>query len=220
MIRVVDLRKVYRMDGVEVEALAGVSFEIERGSFTALMGPSGSGKSTLMNVLGLLDTPTSGDYYLNGENVARLSDDELSRIRNRDIGFVFQSHNLLARNTLLENVCLPLYYRGESNPKKKAAAALEMVGLGERMRHFPNQVSGGESQRTAIARAIVGEPKVILADEPTGNLDTKTGARIIELLKELNGSGVTMVIVTHDPEVASHARSVLHMRDGRLTPRG
>lgn len=216
MIRVVDLKKVYSMNGERVEALGGVSFEIDQGSFSALMGPSGSGKSTLMNILGLLDVPTSGEYLLDGKSVAGLSDNELSATRNRKIGFIFQSHNLLPRNSILENVCLPLYYRGESDPKEKAIAALERVGLKHRMHHFPGQISGGESQRTAIARAIVGEPKLILADEPTGNLDTKTGLKIIELLKELNATGVTLIVVTHDQDIASHAEKTLRIRDGRL----
>ncbi len=216
MIRVVDLKKVYSMNGERVEALGGVSFEIDQGSFSALMGPSGSGKSTLMNILGLLDVPTSGEYLLDGKSVAGLSDNELSATRNREIGFIFQSHNLLPRNSILENVCLPLYYRGESDPKEKAIEALERVGLKHRMHHFPGQISGGESQRTAIARAIVGEPKLILADEPTGNLDTKTGLKIIELLKELNATGVTLIVVTHDQDIASHAQRTLRIRDGKL----
>lgn len=216
MIEVKDIRKVYRLDGADVEALRGVSFTIEKGSFTALMGPSGSGKSTLMNILGLLDTPTSGAYHLNGKDVAGLSEDELAAIRNREIGFVFQSHNLLPRNTVLENVLLPLYYRGEADPSKKGMEAIDRVGLGGRIKHFPGQISGGESQRAAIARAIVGGPSVILADEPTGNLDTATGERIISLLKELNESGVTLIVVTHDPEIASHAGRILRIRDGRL----
>ena len=216
MIDIVNVRKTYRMDGAEVVALSGVSFTIEKGSFTALMGPSGSGKSTLMNILGLLDTPTSGEYYLNGKNVAGLSEDELSRIRNSEIGFIFQSHNLLPRNTILENVCLPLYYRGEHDPTDRAREALKRVGLEHSIKHFPGQISGGESQRTAIARAIVGEPSVILADEPTGNLDTKTGLKIIEILKELNASGVTLVVVTHDPEIAEHAQRTIRIRDGNI----
>ncbi len=216
MIRVVDLKKVYSMNGERVEALGGVSFEIDQGSFSALMGPSGSGKSTLMNILGLLDVPTSGEYLLDGKSVAGLSDNELSATRNREIGFIFQSHNLLPRNSILENVCLPLYYRGESDPKEKAIEALERVGLKHRMHHFPGQISGGESQRTAIARAIVGEPKLILADEPTGNLDTRTGLKIIELLKELNATGVTLIVVTHDQDIASHAQRTLRIRDGKL----
>lgn len=216
MIRAVDITKKYHMDGTQVNALAGVSFTMEEGSFTALMGPSGSGKSTLMNILGLLDTPSTGEYYLDNQNVADLNDDQLSEIRNRQIGFVFQSHNLLPRNTILENVCLPLYYRGEPKPKEKAMAALKKVGLEQRLGHFPGQISGGESQRTAIARAIVGGPKFILADEPTGNLDSKTGAGIIELLKELNETGVTLIVVTHDADIASHAKKVIRIRDGMI----
>ena len=216
MIAVRNLRKTYRLDGQEVRALAGVSFELGKGSFTAVMGPSGSGKTTLMNILGCLDTPTSGDYFLNERNVARLSENELSEIRNRQIGFVFQSHNLLPRNTTLENVCLPLYYRGDPKPYKKARSALERVGLSGRAAHYPSQLSGGESQRAAIARAIVTDPKIILADEPTGNLDTKTGARIMEILGEFNKAGVTLLVVTHDPEIAGRAGSVMRIRDGEL----
>ncbi|MBI4666744.1 MAG: ABC transporter ATP-binding protein [Nitrospinae bacterium] len=216
MIEIDNLRKVYSLDGAQVEAVAGVTFGIERGSFTALMGPSGSGKSTLMNILGLLDTPTSGRYELDGRDVSNLADDELALVRNRQLGFVFQSHNLLPRNTVLENVCLPLYYRGEAEPMEKARRALSQVGLSARENHYPGQISGGESQRTAIARAIVGNPKVILADEPTGNLDSKTGAQIMDILVDLNKEGVTIVVVTHDSEIASHAHRIIRMRDGKL----
>ncbi|VAX16330.1 ABC-type antimicrobial peptide transport system, ATPase component [hydrothermal vent metagenome] len=216
MIRAKGLRKVYSMNGSEVVALGSIDFNIGQGDFTALMGPSGSGKSTLMNILGLLDTPTSGEYFLDEEAVFELTDDDRATIRNRKIGFVFQSHNLLPRNTIIENVCLPLYYRGEKHPEKKAMSALERVGLSHRAKHFPNQVSGGESQRAAIARAIVVEPKLILADEPTGNLDSKTGLKIIDILKELNESGVTLVVVTHDPEIAGHAKNKLRIKDGGL----
>ena len=216
MIRVSDLTKVYTLDGTQVMALAGVSFHIEKGSYTALMGPSGSGKSTLMNILGLLDTPTGGEYQLNGVNVAGLPDDSLAQIRNREIGFVFQSHNLLPRNTVLENVCLPLYYRGVSDPGQNAKDALGRVGLSHRIHHFPGQISGGESQRTAIARAIVSQPSVIFADEPTGNLDSKTGEQIMAILRELNESGVTIVMVTHDSNIAGHAQRIIRLRDGKL----
>lgn len=216
MIRVEDLRKTYRMNGTEVAALNGVTFEIPGGSFTALMGPSGSGKTTLMNVLGCLDRPTGGEYYLDGRAVSSLSENELAEIRNQKIGFVFQSHNLLPRNSALENVCLPLYYRGQRKPYKEAEAALERVGLGGRVRHYPNQLSGGESQRVAIARAIVTNPLIILADEPTGNLDTKTGEQIMGILRELNASGVTILIVTHEQEVAGNAERILRIRDGKL----
>jgi putative ABC transport system ATP-binding protein len=216
MIKVSGLTKVYTLDGTQVTALADVSFRIEKGSYTALMGPSGSGKSTLMNILGLLDTPTGGEYHLNGVNVAGLPDDSLARIRNREIGFVFQSHNLLPRNTVLENVCLPLYYRGVSDPRQNAKEALERVGLSHRTHHFPGQISGGESQRTAIARAIVSHPSVIFADEPTGNLDSKTGEQIMGILRELNESGVTIVMVTHDSNIASNARRIIRLKDGRL----
>ena len=216
MMRAENLRKVYQMDGAKVEALAGVTFHIAPGSYTALMGKSGSGKSTLMNMLGLLDTPTSGRYWLNGRDVSSLSEDELSVIRNREIGFVFQSHNLLARNTAVENVCLPLYYRGITRPQQQAAAALERVGLGHRKDHFPSQLSGGESQRVAIARAIVTEPRVILADEPTGNLDSRISGEILDIFGELVKTGVTLVMVTHEADVAARARRTLHIRDGRI----
>ncbi|MBF0633792.1 MAG: ABC transporter ATP-binding protein [Nitrospinae bacterium] len=216
MIRVSNLSKVYTLDGTQVTALGGVSFHIEKGSYTALMGPSGSGKSTLMNILGLLDTPTTGEYYLNGVNVAGLPDDTLAQVRNREIGFVFQSHNLLPRNTVLENVCLPLYYRGIGDPSKSAKEALERVGLSHRIHHFPGQISGGESQRTAIARAIISQPSVIFADEPTGNLDSKTGDQIMGILRELNESGVTIVMVTHDSTIAGHARRIIRLKDGRM----
>ncbi len=216
MIKVENVAKHYRMDGIDVEALCGVSFKVDKGEFVSLVGPSGSGKSTLMNILGCLDTPTGGDYYLNGKNVAHLGDDELAVTRNRELGFIFQSHNLLPRNTLLENVSLPLYYRGEKNPLQQAKTALETVGLDHRMDHFPSQVSGGESQRTAIARAIVTKPNVILADEPTGNLDTKTGEMIIRILGDLNETGVTLVMVTHDMNLAKKAGRRLNMRDGLL----
>jgi putative ABC transport system ATP-binding protein len=216
MIRILDLTKVYTLGGTQVTALADVSFHIEKGSYTALMGPSGSGKSTLMNILGLLDIPTSGKYHLNGVNVAGLPDDDLARIRNREIGFVFQSHNLLPRNTVLENVCLPLYYRGIGDPRKEAKNALERVGLSHRIHHFPGQISGGESQRTAIARAIISQPSVIFADEPTGNLDSKTGEQIMGILRELNDSGVTIVMVTHDSNIAGYAQRIIRLKDGRL----
>jgi putative ABC transport system ATP-binding protein len=216
MIKTSNLTKVYTLDGTQVNALASVSFQIDKGSYTALMGPSGSGKSTLMNILGLLDTPTGGDYFLNGVNVAGLPDDRLAEIRNLEIGFVFQSHNLLPRNNVLENVCLPMYYRGISDPVQRAKEALERVGLAHRMYHFPGQISGGESQRTAIARAIITNPSVILADEPTGNLDSKTGDQIMGILRELNQSGVTIVMVTHDSNIASHAERIIRLKDGRL----
>lgn len=216
MIRIENLCKEYPLESSKVTALLNIDFEIEKGEFSALMGPSGSGKSTLMNILGLLDTPTSGEYFLNGIPVAGLSENELSSRRNKEIGFIFQSHNLLPKNTILENVSLPLYYRGIKKPKKMAEEALRRVGLSHRLSHFPSQVSGGESQRAAIARAIVGSPSLLLADEPTGNLDTKTGLSIINLLKELNHSGVTLLVVTHDTGVASHAMRTLRMKDGTL----
>ncbi len=182
----------------------------------ALVGPSGSGKSTLMNILGCLDVPTGGRYWLNGTDVARLTDDELAAIRNREIGFVFQSHNLLPRNTLLENVALPLYYGSDRNPAPRAEEALRRVGLSHRTQHYPGQVSGGESQRTAIARALVTNPNVILADEPTGALDSTNGGTVLDILKELNKQGVTVIIVTHDRQIAQRADRIISMRDGRI----
>ncbi|HJM83245.1 MAG TPA: ABC transporter ATP-binding protein [Nitrospinota bacterium] len=217
MIKAVNLCKSFSLDGFVVEALKGVSFVIEKGSYTALMGPSGSGKTTLMNIIGCLDTPTSGQYELNGRVISDLDEDQLSSIRNNEIGFIFQSFNLMPRNTVLENVCLPLYYRKISNPISSAIVALSRVGLDHRGGHYPNQISGGESQRVAIARAIVTEPSIILADEPTGNLDTATGDQIMGIFKELNELGATVLLVTHDQEIATHASRILQVRDGLLT---
>ncbi len=217
MIKAVNLCKSFSLDGFVVEALKGVSFVIEKGSYTALMGPSGSGKTTLMNIIGCLDTPTSGQYELNGRVISDLDEDQLSSIRNNEIGFIFQSFNLMPRNTVLENVCLPLYYRKISNPISSAIVALSRVGLDHRGGHYPNQISGGESQRVAIARAIVTEPSIILADEPTGNLDTATGDQIMGIFKELNELGATVLLVTHDQEIATHASRIFQVRDGLLT---
>jgi len=214
-----DLTKIYQMGDVKVHALRGLSMRIELGEVVAIMGPSGSGKSTLMNMLGCLDSPTSGEYYLDGERVAGMVDDQLADIRNRKVGFVFQGFDLLPRSSALANVELPLRYSSTNGRSRRAMAksALEVVGLGDRMNHNPNELSGGEQQRVAIARAIVNEPSIVMADEPTGNLDTKSGDEIMELLLSLNhDQGTTLIIVTHDPEIAAHTGRVVNIRDGRV----
>jgi putative ABC transport system ATP-binding protein len=215
-----DLTKVYTMGEIDVHALRGLSVQIKAGEVVSIMGPSGSGKSTLMNILGCLDLPTSGDYHLDGEPVAKMNDDQLADIRNRKVGFVFQGFNLLSRSTALTNVELPLRYSLSTNGtshKEKAKGALEIVGLGDRIYHRPNELSGGQQQRVAIARALVNNPSIIMADEPTGALDTKTGDEILELLLNLNKeNGTTLIIVTHDPEIAELTQRVITIRDGRL----
>ena len=219
MIQVRDLHKTYRMGDIDVPALRGASFDIGRGEFVAIMGPSGSGKSTLMNLLGCLDTPTSGEYLLDGLQVDRLERNLLAAVRNRKIGFVFQQFNLLPRQTALDNVALPLVYLGGVSPEERQARAkevLELVGLGERMHHRPKELSGGQQQRVAIARALITRPALLLADEPTGNLDSKSSIEIIALFEQLNRQGITVVLVTHEPDIAMRARRVLTVRDGLL----
>ena len=214
-----DVARSYRLDGVSVEALRGVTLSIDQGDYVAIVGPSGSGKSTLMHLLGCLDRPTTGSLLLGGRDVADLSDSELADLRNHTIGFVFQSFQLLGRTSALENVALPLVYRGlrRAERRVRATAALDSVRLGHRLGHRPGQLSGGEQQRVAIARALVGEPTVMLADEPTGNLDTRSGADVMALLSRLNAErGVAVVVVTHDPEVAAHARRRIDVRDGLI----
>ncbi len=218
VIQAIDLTKVYSMGIVEVHALRGVSFCINRGEVVSIMGPSGSGKSTLMNLLGCLDHPTSGEYILDGESVASLNDDQLASIRNRKVGFVFQSFNLLPRSTALANVELPLRYSGVStNRIERARKALEAVGLADRVNHKPTELSGGQQQRVAIARALINDPAILMADEPTGNLDSKSGKEIMELILSLNKErGTTVIVVTHDPGIAAQTQRVIRLIDGKL----
>lgn len=216
-----EITKVYTMGDIKVHALRGLSLEIQRGEVVGIMGPSGSGKSTLMNIMGCLDRPTAGEYYLDGESVAELSDDQLADIRNRKVGFIFQTFNLLPRATALANVTLPIRYsEARENQKERAMTALESVGLGDRMDHRPNELSGGQQQRVAVARALVNNPAIIMADEPTGNLDTKTGEEVMDLLLRLNTeTGTTLIIVSHDPEIANYAERIIYIRDGLIEDR-
>ena len=218
VIQIKDLTKIYQMGESEVRALAGVSFDVLENEYIAIMGPSGSGKSTLMNMIGCLDTPTSGGYILNGNNVSTMDDAELAEVRNREIGFVFQTFNLLPRTSCLANVELPLIYSGikSSERKERAADVLTKVGLGDRLDHKPNELSGGQRQRVAIARALVNSPSILLADEPTGNLDTKTGEEIMLLFEELYKQGNTIILVTHENDIAEHSRRIVRLRDGLI----
>ncbi|HOP06143.1 MAG TPA: ABC transporter ATP-binding protein [candidate division Zixibacteria bacterium] len=213
------LKRIFKVGQIEVPALRGIDLKVEAGEFVAIMGSSGSGKSTLMNLLGCLDSPSEGEYILNGERVDGLSKNERAAIRNRNIGFVFQGYNLLARTNALENVLLPLFYDREgrvANPEQAAREALSRVGLGDRMDHTPNQLSGGQQQRVAIARALVNRPAILLADEPTGNLDSRTSVEVISLFQKLNDDGVTVILVTHEPDIAGFAKRVVVLRDGLI----
>ena len=218
LIATIDLWKTYTIGAEPIHALHGVSVTIERGEYVAIMGPSGSGKSTLMNLIGCLDTPTRGTYRLNGRNVGQMNDDELAQVRNQEVGFVFQTFNLLPRATALHNVELPLVYAGvgRRERERRATSVLKLVELEDRMLHRPNELSGGQRQRVAIARALVNEPSLVLADEPTGNLDSRTGEEIIALFQVLHAAGNTVLLVTHEPAVAAHADRVLQIRDGRI----
>ena len=218
MISVQEMKKTYIMGTEQVHALKSITCNILKNEYVALMGPSGSGKSTLMNLLGCLDTPTSGTYLLNGINVSQMADSELAAVRNREIGFVFQTFNLLPRLTALDNVALPLVYSGMSkaNRIERASHVLDIVGLGDRMTHKPNELSGGQRQRVAIARALVNDPAIILADEPTGNLDTKTSIEIMQIFESIQDKGNTVIIVTHEPDIAEHAHRIINLRDGLI----
>ncbi len=218
IIKTQGLKKIYQMGEEQVKALDGVDLELERGEYVAIMGPSGSGKSTLMNLLGCLDTPSEGEYWLNGHAVSTLTDDELAQVRNKEVGFVFQSFHLLPRYSALENVQLPLVYSNIPREERLARAkeTLEEVDLSDRIHHRPNELSGGQRQRVAIARALINRPSILLADEPTGNLDSNTGKEILNLFEHLHTAGHTIILVTHDPEVASHANRIIRLRDGRV----
>lgn len=218
LIRAENLWKIYRLEKTEVKALQGVSFTVRPNEFLAIMGPSGSGKSTLMNLIGCLDTPSEGEYFLKGKLVSSMSENELAHVRNSEIGFVFQVFNLLPRATAFRNIELPLIYKGMKKQERevKVRQALEMVEMGQRMNHRPPELSGGERQRVAIARALVNEPSILLADEPTGNLDSKTGAEILSLFNKLHARGNTIIIVTHDKDVANRAERIIHLLDGRI----
>jgi putative ABC transport system ATP-binding protein len=219
VIWIADMHKIYRLGDNEVHALRGVSIAVRRGEILAIMGPSGSGKSTLMNILGCLDQPTWGHYSLDGKDVSKMSDDDLAAVRNLKVGFVFQNFNLLPRTSALDNVQLPLIYAGAGakERRKRAVEVLEAVGLGDRLHHTPNELSGGQQQRVAIARALVNKPSIILADEPTGNLDSKSGEDVMAILQDLNrGRGITVILVTHDPRISQYARRVIHLFDGKV----
>ena len=218
IIRTHELKRYYQMGGETIHALSGVDLVVKRGEYVAIMGPSGSGKSTLMNLIGCLDTPDEGQYWLNGKLVSEMNDRELARVRNKEVGFVFQTFNLLARANALHNVEMPLIYAGMRRKERleRARQALERVGLGERMMHRPSEMSGGQRQRVAVARALVTEPSILLADEPTGNLDSVTGEEIMRLFDELHGSGHTILVVTHEADIAGHAERIIHLHDGHI----
>jgi len=218
LIKITQIKRDFALGNEIVYVLKGIDLEIKKGEYVALMGPSGSGKSTLMNLLGCLDTPTSGNYILNGKDVSQMQDDELAEIRNKEIGFIFQTFNLLPRTTALDNVALPMIYAGHSKSERttRATEVLKQVNLADRMDHQPNQLSGGQRQRVAIARALVNKPSIILADEPTGNLDSKTSEEIMALLEEIHQNGNTIIVVTHEEEIAAHAKRIIRMRDGMI----